>query len=48
MSRAQPPRNLEWGTMWTGSASGGANAFVTGLYNVIWCARSPNTSLCAC
>lgn len=22
--------------MWKGSASGGANAFVTGLYNVIW------------
>ncbi|KIP09738.1 hypothetical protein PHLGIDRAFT_66968 [Phlebiopsis gigantea 11061_1 CR5-6] len=31
-----PPHNLEWRTMWTGSASGGANAFVTGLYNVIW------------
>lgn len=22
--------------MWKGSGSGGANAFVTGLYNVIW------------
>lgn len=32
----QPPRNFEWGTMWKGSLSGGANAFVTGLYNVIW------------
>ncbi|PSR78574.1 hypothetical protein PHLCEN_2v7321 [Hermanssonia centrifuga] len=31
-----PPHNLDWGTMWKGSGSGGANAFVTGLYNVIW------------
>lgn len=22
--------------MWEGSLSGGANAFVTGMYNVIW------------
>jgi len=29
------PRNFEWSTMWEGSGKG-ANAFVTGLYNVIW------------
>jgi hypothetical protein len=34
----QPPKNFEWQTMWKGSGSGGANAFVTGLYNVIWSA----------
>ncbi|KAJ3558188.1 hypothetical protein NM688_g1077 [Phlebia brevispora] len=33
---ANPPRNFEWSTMWKGSGSGGANAFVTGMYNVIW------------
>ncbi|GJE86598.1 amino acid permease [Phanerochaete sordida] len=32
-----PPDNFRWSTMWEGTASGGANAFVTGLYNVIWC-----------
>ncbi|TBU31353.1 APC amino acid permease [Dichomitus squalens] len=32
-----PPKNFEWSTMWDGSLSGGANAFVTGLFNVIWC-----------
>lgn len=32
-----PPDNFKWSTMWHGSGSGGANAFVTGLYNVIWC-----------
>ncbi|KAI8986737.1 amino acid transporter [Trametes punicea] len=32
-----PPRNLEWDRMWKGSLEGGANAFVTGLFNVIWC-----------
>ncbi|KAI0777262.1 amino acid transporter [Trametes elegans] len=32
-----PPRNFEWDRMWEGSLSGGANAFVTGLFNVIWC-----------
>ncbi|KAK7678702.1 hypothetical protein QCA50_018284 [Cerrena zonata] len=31
-----PPKNFEWNTMWKGSLSGGANAFVTGMYNVIW------------
>ncbi|KAI0073662.1 hypothetical protein K474DRAFT_1720319, partial [Panus rudis PR-1116 ss-1] len=31
-----PPNNFEWGTMWKGSLSGGVNAFVTGLYSVIW------------
>ncbi|KAL4253045.1 hypothetical protein ABKN59_002223 [Abortiporus biennis] len=31
-----PPRNFEWETMWKGSFSGGANAFVNGLYTVIW------------
>jgi hypothetical protein len=29
------PRNFEWGRMWEGSGTG-VNAFVTGLYNVIW------------
>jgi len=29
------PRNFEWSKMWAGSGTG-ANAFVTGLYNVIW------------
>ena len=28
-------RNFEWDQMWEGSGTG-ANAFVTGLYNVIW------------
>ncbi|KAH9897021.1 amino acid transporter [Cubamyces lactineus] len=32
-----PPHNLEWSKMWQGSLQGGANAFVTGLFNVIWC-----------
>ncbi|KAI0746957.1 amino acid transporter [Daedaleopsis nitida] len=32
-----PPRNFEWDKMWEGSLEGGANAFVTGLFNVIWC-----------
>ncbi|KAI0371226.1 amino acid transporter [Pilatotrama ljubarskyi] len=32
-----PPRNYEWDKMWEGSLKGGANAFVTGLFNVIWC-----------
>ncbi|TFK89888.1 amino acid transporter [Polyporus arcularius HHB13444] len=34
---ANPPRNFEWDRMWEGSLKGGANAFVTGLFNVIWC-----------
>ncbi len=38
--------------MWEGSLSGGANAFVTGLFNVIWCVniRSPleQTWNCVC
>ncbi|KAI0702015.1 APC amino acid permease [Cerioporus squamosus] len=34
---ANPPRNFEWERMWEGSLKGGANAFITGLYNVIWC-----------
>jgi hypothetical protein len=29
------PRNFEWSKVWEGSGTG-ANAFVTGLYNVIW------------
>jgi hypothetical protein len=29
------PENFKWSQMWTGSGTG-ANAFVTGLYNVIW------------
>lgn len=29
------PRNFKWDSMWEGSGTG-ANAFVTGLYNVIW------------
>ncbi|KAI0635331.1 amino acid transporter [Trametes polyzona] len=32
-----PPRNFEWDTMWEGTLTGGVNAFVTGLFNVIWC-----------
>ncbi|KAI9065624.1 amino acid transporter [Trametes sanguinea] len=32
-----PPRNFEWDRMWEGGLQGGANAFVTGLFNVIWC-----------
>ncbi|KAI0766302.1 APC amino acid permease [Irpex lacteus] len=32
----KPPENLKWSTMWEGSGSGGANAFITGLYSVIW------------
>ncbi|KAI0646469.1 amino acid transporter [Trametes meyenii] len=32
-----PPRNFEWDRMWEGSLAGGVNAFVTGLFNVIWC-----------
>ncbi|KAF5383238.1 hypothetical protein D9615_004869 [Tricholomella constricta] len=31
----EKPRNFEWDKMWEGSGTG-ANAFVTGLYNVIW------------
>ncbi|CDO75763.1 hypothetical protein BN946_scf184921.g39 [Trametes cinnabarina] len=31
------PHNFEWDKMWEGSLRGGANAFVTGLFNVIWC-----------
>ncbi|KAG6852924.1 hypothetical protein C0991_008131 [Blastosporella zonata] len=31
----ETPRNFEWGTMWEGSGTG-VNAFVTGLYSVIW------------
>ncbi|KAI0084673.1 amino acid/polyamine transporter I, partial [Irpex rosettiformis] len=30
------PGNLRWSTMWEGSESGGANAFITGSYSVIW------------
>ncbi|RDB27614.1 High-affinity methionine permease [Hypsizygus marmoreus] len=29
------PKNFDWDSMWEGSGTG-ANAFVTGLYNVIW------------
>ena len=32
------PRNFEWDTFWEGSGTG-ANAFVTGMTNVIWYAR---------
>lgn len=38
----QPPQNFRWGTMWHGTLNGGANAFVLGLYNVIWCVRLVN------
>ena len=44
LTRVQPPKNFEWSTMWEGSLSGGANAFVTGLFNVIWCVREPHWS----
>ncbi|KAF8881208.1 hypothetical protein BD779DRAFT_1546812 [Infundibulicybe gibba] len=30
-----PPKNFEWRYFWEGSGTG-TNAFVTGLYNVIW------------
>ena len=36
MTSKQPPNNLKWDTMWEGSLKTGANAFVTGLFNVIW------------
>ncbi|KAI0711347.1 APC amino acid permease [Earliella scabrosa] len=32
-----PPNNFRWENMWAGSLHGGVNAFVTGLFNVIWC-----------
>ncbi|KAH9852455.1 amino acid transporter [Lenzites betulinus] len=32
-----PPKNFEWDTMWEGTLTGGVNAFVTGLFTVIWC-----------
>lgn len=32
----QPPNNFKWETMWVGSLSGGTNAFVNGLYTVMW------------
>ncbi|KAH8097008.1 amino acid transporter [Cristinia sonorae] len=32
----EPPDNFKWPVMWKGSGSGGVNAFVTGLYNIIW------------
>lgn len=31
----QQPHNFEWSNFWEGSGTG-ANAFVSGLYNVIW------------
>lgn len=31
----EQPHNFEWKTFWEGSGLG-INAFVTGLYNVIW------------
>ncbi|KAG5653299.1 hypothetical protein H0H81_001259 [Sphagnurus paluster] len=31
----EKPNNFEWSKMWEGSGTG-ANAFVTGMYNVIW------------
>ncbi|KAI0683765.1 amino acid transporter [Cytidiella melzeri] len=30
------PENFKWTAMWEGSGSGGVNAFITGLYSVIW------------
>ena len=32
----EKPDNFEWNKFWEGSSGKGANAFVTGLYNVIW------------
>ena len=32
----EKPDNFAWGKLWEGSGTG-ANAFVNGLYNVIWC-----------
>lgn len=31
----ETPHNFDWSNLWEGSGTG-ANAFVTGLYNVIW------------
>ena len=39
------PDNLRWSKLWEGSGNG-ATAFVTGLYNVLWCCRC--FSLAAC
>jgi Amino acid permease len=39
----ETPHNLEWSTLWEGSGNG-ATAFVTGLYNVIWCVHK---NMCA-
>lgn len=30
------PNNFTWNTFWEGSRGKGVNAFVTGLYNVMW------------
>ena len=32
----EKPNNFEWETFWEGSQGKGANAFFSGLYNVIW------------
>ena len=32
----EKPNNFAWDTLWEGSGTG-PNAFVNGLYNVIWC-----------
>ncbi|OBZ78204.1 High-affinity methionine permease [Grifola frondosa] len=39
LSLENPPHNFEWSTMWEGSGRGGPNAFVTGLFTVIWSAH---------
>jgi hypothetical protein len=30
------PNNFRWEKLWEGSSGKGANAFVSGLYNVMW------------
>jgi len=32
----EKPNNFTWETFWEGSGGKGANAFVSGVYNVIW------------
>jgi len=32
----EPPRNFDWGRMWEGSGKNGMNAFVMGLFTVVW------------
>ena len=40
----EKPDNFRWETLWEGSGTG-LNAFINGLYNVIWCASKPPVSI---